>query len=255
VLGNGQIITPAGKQVTLGPRVRAKAVALNPDPKSHTAAILTMGASQAVEVFDTRTGVVLQNYNPSNGDSSGSYSGIAYSADGKSLLFSQDTSYIAIAKVLPTGLFDAGSVSVPPNNSFITCFPSSPIGDYGVPCGTFYTPSTSYPGGLAFASDGKSAYALLNQNNALAQINLSSMKQGTQVRVGNAPHSVLLLNDNIAYVSNEGGVAATKNDFQILSAGTPIVADTVNGSSTTGSVSVVDLASMKVKQTISNKIG
>jgi YVTN family beta-propeller protein len=255
VLGNGQIVTPAGKQVTLGPRVRAKAVALNPDPKSHTAAILTMGASQAVEVFDTRTGVVLQNYNPSNGDSSGSYSGIAYSADGKSLLFSQDTSYIAIAKVLPTGLFDAGSVSVPPNNSFITCFPSSPIGDYGVPCGTFYTPSTSYPGGLAFASDGKSAYALLNQNNTLAQINLSSMKQGTQVRVGNAPHSVLLLNDNIAYVSNEGGVAATKNDFQILSAGTPIVADTVNGSSTTGSVSVVDLASMKVKQTISNKIG
>ena len=108
VLGNGQIITPAGKQVALGPRVRAKAVALNPDPTSHTAAVLTMGASQAVEVFDTLTGVVLQNYLPSSGDSSGSYSGIAYSADGKCLLFSQDSSNIAIAKVLPTGLFDAG---------------------------------------------------------------------------------------------------------------------------------------------------
>ncbi len=206
-----------------------------------------MGASQAVEVFDTKTGVVLQNYFPSNGDSSGSYSGIAYSADGKSLLFSQDSSNVAIAKVLPTGLFDAGSVSVPPNNSFITCFPNSPIGDYGRSCGTFYSTSTSYPGDLAFSSDGKSAYALLNQNNTLAQINLSSMTQGAQVRVGNAPHSILLSADGKhAYVSNEGGRAATENDFQIYSAGTPIVANDVNGSAITGTVSWVDLTSMKV---------
>ncbi len=246
VLGNGQIITPAGKQVYLGPRVRAKAVALNPDPKSHTAAVLTMGASQAVEVFDTKTGVVLQNYNPSSGDSSGSYSGIAYSADGKSMMFSQDSSNISVARVLPTGLFDAGSVSVPPNNSFITCFPNSPLGDYGRSCGTFYSTSTSYPGGVAFSSDGKSAYALLNQNNTLAQINLSSMTQGAQVRVGNAPHSIVLSGAGHAYVSNEGGRPATKNDFQIYSAGTPIVANDVNGSSITGTVSWVDLTSMKV---------
>src|SRR5271166_3043648 len=247
VLGNGQIITPAGTQVALGPRVRAKAVALNPNPKSHTASVLLMGASQAVEVFDTKTGVVLQNYVPSSGDSSGSYSGIAYSADGKSLLFSQDSSNVAIAKVLATGLFDAGSVSVPPNNSFITCFPNSPIGDYGRSCGTFYSTSTSYPGDLAFSSDGKSAYALLNQNNTLAQINLSSMTQGAQVRVGNAPHSILLSADGKhAYVSNEGGRAATEADFQIYSAGTPIVADDHNGSAITGTVSWVDLSSMKI---------
>ncbi len=247
VLGNGQVITPAGIQVALGPRVRAKAVALNPDLKSHTAAVLTMGASQAVEVFDTRTGVVLQNYVPSSGDSSGSYSGIAYSADGKSMLFSQDSSNIAIVKVMPTGLFDAGSVSVPPDNSFIKCFPNSPIGDYGRSCGTFYSTNTSYPGSLAFSSDGKSAYALLNQNNTLAKIDLGSMKQGKQIRVGNAPHTIVVTADGgTAYVSNEGGRAATKKDFQIYSAGTPIVADNVNGSSTTGTVSVVNLATMKV---------
>src|SRR6516225_3455871 len=71
VVGNGQIVNPAGTQVDLGIRVRAKAIALNPNPKSHTAAILTMGASQAVEVFDTNTGVVLQNYIPFGLDSSG----------------------------------------------------------------------------------------------------------------------------------------------------------------------------------------
>jgi len=33
-----------------------------------------MGATEAVEVFDTRTGVVLQNYLTMGQDSSGSYS-------------------------------------------------------------------------------------------------------------------------------------------------------------------------------------
>ena len=82
VVGNGQVITPAGRQVDLGIRVRAKAIALNPNLRSHTAAVLTLGASEAVEVFDTNTGVVLQNYMALGHDSSGSYSGIAYSVDG-----------------------------------------------------------------------------------------------------------------------------------------------------------------------------
>ena len=60
VVGDGQVITPAGTQVDLGIRVRAKAIALNPNLKTHTAAVLTMGASEAVEIFDTETGVVLQ---------------------------------------------------------------------------------------------------------------------------------------------------------------------------------------------------
>ena len=231
--------------------MRAKAVALNPDPKSHTAAVLTLGASEAVEVFDTLTGVVSQYYVPF-GNSSGSYGGIAYSADGKYLMFSQDSSNIAIAQVLPTGLFNFAHVSVPPNNSFIKCFPNSPLGDYGRSCGTFYSTNTSYPGGVAFSSDGKSAYALLNQNDTLTKIDLTASppSQGTQIRVGNAPHSIVLKNDNLAYVSNEGGREATKADFQIYSAGTPIVADTVNGSSTTGTVSVVNLGTMSVVNTI-----
>jgi len=38
VVSSGQIITPAGTQVDLGIRVRAKAVALNPNAATHTAA-------------------------------------------------------------------------------------------------------------------------------------------------------------------------------------------------------------------------
>src|SRR5215469_540077 len=84
VVSDGQIINPAGIQVNLGIQVRAKAIALNPVTKTHTAAVLTLGTyasngNGAVEVFDTNTGLVLQNYIPLGGaDPSGSYSGITY---------------------------------------------------------------------------------------------------------------------------------------------------------------------------------
>ncbi len=260
VVSSGQVITPAGKQVDLGIRVRAKAIALDPNVSTHTAAVLTLGTSAsdgngAVEIFDTKTGDVLQNYIPFGKDPSGSYSGIAYSPDGKYLIFSQDSSYVTRAKVQADGsLEDDVQVSVPPNNSYIKCFPNSPPAAYANPCGSFYTPSTSYPGGIAISKDGKSAYALLNQNDTLTKINLNKMTptQGQQIRVGNAPHSIVIDSDGkTAYVSNEGGRAATEGDFQINSAGTEIVADPVVGAAITGTVSVVDLASMKVTKTIS----
>jgi YVTN family beta-propeller protein len=255
VVSSGQVISPAGMQVDLGIRVRAKAIALNPNRATHTAAVLTMGASEAVEVFDTTTGVVLQDYITLGEDSQGSYNGIAYSEDGKHLVFSQDSSNVTIASVTPEGLLeDEAQVSVPPNNSFIFCFPNSPAGSYAIPCGTFYTPSTSYPGGVAVSKDGKSAYALLNQNDTLTRIDLTAKppKQGEQIRVGNAPHSIVIdRNGTTAYVSNEGGRVATAADFQIYSAGTEIVADPVVGAAITGTVSVVDLATMKVTATIS----
>ena len=257
VVSDGQIVNPAGMQVDLGIRVRAKAIALNPNLGTHTAAVLTLGTSTsdgngAVEVFDTKTGIVMQNYVPFGHDSSGSFSGIAYSADGKHLVFSQDSSHVTIANVTAQGLLeDDAQVSVPPNNSFITCFPNSPPGSYDIPCGTFYSPSTSYPGGVAISQDGNSAYALLNQNDTLTKIDLTTNQQGTQIRVGNAPHSVVIASNGVtAYVSNEGGRAATQSDFQIFSAGTEIVADPVVGAAVTGTVSVVDLPSMTVTATI-----
>jgi len=260
VVSSGQVINPAGIQVDLGIRVRAKAVAINPNTSTHTAAVLTLGTSLsdgngAVEIFDTYTGVVLQNYLPFGQDSSGSYSGIAYSADGKYLVFSQDSSHVTIAKVTANGLLEDGAqVKVPANTSFITCFPNSPPASYGNPCGSLYSPGTSYPGGLALSADGKSAYALLNQNNTLAKIDLTQNPPAptTQIRVGNAPHSVVINSaGTTAYVSNEGGRAATESDFQVNSAGTNIVADPVVGAAITGTVSVVDLPTMSVTGTIS----
>src|SRR5271166_4505430 len=253
VVSSGQVITPAGTQVDLGNNVRAKAIALN--PKNFTAAVLTLGAAEAVEVFDTNTGAVLQIYTALGKDPHGSYNGIAYTPDGKYLVFSQDSSNVGVAKVTSNGLLqDYAQVKVPPDASMITCFPNSPAASYGNPCGSFYSPSTSYPGGVAISNDGQSAYALLNQNNTLTQINLAATPptQGTQIRVGNAPHSIVLnATGSTAYISNEGGRAATQADFQINSAGTEIVADPVVGAAITGTVSVVDLPTMTVTGNIS----
>ena len=122
VASSNQTLTPAGTIVDLGSPVRAKAIALNPDKKSSSAAVLLMGAAQPVIVFNTATGQVLQRFIPTAIDGAafashkaGSFTGIAYSPDGARLFFSQDDNHVAIAKVNPqTGLLTNGqSVALP----------------------------------------------------------------------------------------------------------------------------------------------
>jgi len=263
IVASGQVLTPAGKQINLG-EARAKAVALH--PTLPLAAVLTISnwggnpAPSTVQVFSTVSGAVVQTFTPPT-SAFGSFNGIAFSPDGSKLLFSQDeeptrtTSYIAVASVDSVGhLTNYAEVSVPPTNSFITCFPNSPLGNYAAPCGVFFTAYSSNPSGVAFSADGQSAYALLSANNTLTQIDLAGKTQGAQIGVGNAPHSILI-EGQTAYISNEGGRVATAADFTIYSDGTEIVADKVNGSAATGTVSVVDLNTFKVVNTIERGIG
>ncbi len=268
VASNGQILTPAGTQVLLGTTTRAKAVALNPTG-NHTAAVLQMGAPQAVTIFNTQTGAVLQTYAANAGkDKDGSNTGITYTPDGKYLLFSQDGgsgagSFVSIASVSAAGLLsDFAHVKVPIDVNAagsltnVTCFPTSVPGTTGsaeIPCGVPYYAGTSYPLGIAITPDAKTAYAVLDNNDTLTKIDLTAATpvQGAEVRVGNVPNSVVISPDGkTAYVSNEAGRIATDSDFQGYSDGTNVVAKYPTGSTATGTVSVVDLASFTVKATI-----
>jgi hypothetical protein len=95
VMSTNQTITPVGTLLKSPVWTRAKAIALNPNPISHTAAVLQMGvpevpqlgAPTAVVIFDLISGQALQSFSP-GADFSGSFSGITYSADGSKLFFS-----------------------------------------------------------------------------------------------------------------------------------------------------------------------
>ncbi|MGO9518564.1 MAG: bifunctional YncE family protein/alkaline phosphatase family protein [Candidatus Korobacteraceae bacterium] len=268
VVANGQIITPAGTQVNLvatessGTGVRAKAIALNPNPLANghrTAAVLTLGSKSvtgAVEVFDVATGAILQEFVP-NSHANGSTAGLAYTKDGSHLLFSQDNSYVTVASVGPDGLLTyVIQVNLPVNLNFITCFPNSPPGTTGsapIPCGQTVSSNTAYPLGLAISADGKTAYSVLDTDDSLTKIDLTTSPptQLAEIRVGNVPNSVVLSSDGgTAYVSNEAGRVATVNDFQEYSNGTPVVATNPTGAIATATISVVNLGSFSVTATI-----
>ena len=282
VVSSGQIITPAGISVYLSTTTRAKAVAVNPNSGTHTAAVLQMGAPQSVTVFNTQTGAVVQNYKPF-GSKSGSSTGITYTPDGLHLVFSQDggygPAYVAIASVDPVlgTLSDYAHVSVPldvnagGHLTTVTCYPYNPTttppsgsppgttGSIEIPCG--HTVSlvsdgapTSYPLGIAISPDAKTAYVVLDNNDTLTKIDLTqpTPKEGPEIRVGNVPNSVVISPDGTtAYVSNEAGRIANAKDFQGYSNGTPVVAEYPTGSTKTGTISVVNLSTFSVTGSIS----
>lgn len=245
VVSSNQTLTPAGTIVELGSPVRAKSVALNPTTKNESAAVLQMGAAEPITVFNVKTGRVLQRFIPTTrrGDSfasnkKGSFTGITYSRDGRSLFFSQDDNHVVIARVDPlTGLLtNSQSVDLPP-----------PPAD-GRP---YFNAKAINPGGIALSAAGKRAYVVLNAANTLGVIDLASSpsRLTAQIPVGNAPNSVVI-RGHYAYVSNEGGRPAVSGDFTNNSDGTPIVSDKNDAYSITGTVSVVDIEADKVVATI-----
>ena len=281
VVSDGTIITPAGIQVYLGTTTRAKAVALDP-LGNHTAAVLQMGAPQAVTIFNTKTGAVLQNFAYS-GSKTGSATGIAYTSDGLHLLFSQDSGYVAYVNVDPgTGLItsnvariniplDATLVNFPafgatePVLNTVDCTqtvtmpgtgvtlpgPVGTSGSFAIPCGVPYSGTTSYPLGLAVSPDNSTAYVVLDASDTLGKIDLSTNTLVSEIRVGNIPHSVVVSADGrTAYVSNEAGRIATQKDFQLYSDGTPVVAEYPTGTMAPGTISVVNLTSFTVTGSI-----
>ena len=245
VASSNQTLTPAGTIIDLGSPVVAKAVALNPNGKTRTGAVLLMGSPEPIIIFDTQSGRVLQRFVPTatdgasfKSDKTGSFNGVAYSSDGRSLFFSQDDNHIVIAHVNPdTGLLTNGqSLTLP-----------APPADGR----NYFHAEAINPGGIALSANGRRAYVVLNAANTLGVIDLSgaTAKLIAQIPVGNAPNSVAV-RGRFAYVSNEGGRPATAKDFTNDSDGTPIVADRTNAFAITGTVSVVDLDAGKEVATV-----
>jgi YVTN family beta-propeller protein len=105
------------------------------------------------------------------------------------------------------------------------------------------------PAGIAFSADGKLTYVALSRSNSLAVIDTATLEMVKEIEVGMAPFGVAVVGDRV-FVTNRGGRRATPDDTVAPSSGARVVTDSVTGSSTTGTLSVVDVKTGAVRDIV-----
>ncbi len=105
------------------------------------------------------------------------------------------------------------------------------------------------PAGIGFSADGATAYVAFSRSGTLALIDAQSRRITREVPVGMAPFCVQVAPGlNKVFVTNRAGRRPVAGDTVAPSAGTEIVTDARTGSTTTGTLSVIDLATMTARE-------
>src|SRR2546423_291957 len=97
------------------------------------------------------------------------------------------------------------------------------------------------PAQAAYSADGSTVYAAVNGQNRVVALDAATGAIKQSWAVGNAPRGILRTGTKL-YVSNEGGRPAIPGDSTLNSYGTQVPADPKTGATTTGTVSVINLA-------------
>ena len=240
-LPNGQMVTPAGRQVEL-PELRPHVLALSPDGKL----LVTSGRSQEIVSIDPLEGRVLQRIplppeppdirrpevssdNIPKPDDKGSlsYTGLVFSPDGRRLYLSNVNGSIKVFDVAPDGAI-TGSFSflLPPANA-----PRR---------------AEEIPSGIAVSPDGAKLYIVLNLSGRLGEFSAADGRMLRALDVGFAPYDVVLVRER-AFVSNWGGRRPRPGDATgPAGRGTLVKVDPRTGIADSGSVSVIDLKNWRV---------
>lgn len=95
--------------------------------------------------------------------------------------------------------------------------------------------------GMAFSPDGSTLYAAVNGQNTVVAIDPAAGTVKQTFSTGIAPRQLKFAGTRL-YVSNEGGRQAATGEATMGSYGTQVPADTYLGTSTTGTLSVIDTA-------------
>ncbi len=251
---NGALLLPTNQWISpIGTRIedqhgRIVSSTLSPDGQ-YMAALTWNEFTGYLTIIDLKTGKIVQEegaypntLDPAAGEPGEEVAadGPLYSPDGKTLWVPQ-TGDIAKFTVDP----ETGTVS----EKVIIKMPPAANG----PAPEYSTeakhPGEAEPSGMALSSDGSKLYVALNGSNTLGVVNTATNEVEKEIPVGNAPRQVVI-DGNTAYVSNEGGHPAKPGETTNLSDGTPIVSSPVTGAASTGTVSVVNLATGKQEQEI-----
>jgi YVTN family beta-propeller protein len=214
LLPTNQVLEPAGEQ-TLMP---GRPVDMAFDSSRRLLAVLNW---HSVMVLDAATGATLGEV-PSR---STSYAGVVFRPGDRELWASEATrtgpDSILVVKLTPEG--QVGE--------------TSRIALAGHPV----------PAGLAFSADGKTVYVALSRNNTLAVVDAGTHEIVKEVEVGVAPFGVTAAR-GLVFVTNRGGRRARPGDTTAPSSGSPVVTDPATGSSSTGTLSVVDAKTLAVRE-------
>ncbi|MFG2260910.1 bifunctional YncE family protein/alkaline phosphatase family protein [Streptomyces mirabilis] len=221
VISSDQYIAPYGSRTVIN-NGKIMSSAVSPDG-SHLAASVTDGDASLV-VMDLKTGQVQQRVGTASTDdlriTSGAVGqeGPTYSPDGTQLWLGQSDGYTKFT-VNPDGtLSSPTTISIPADGS-----------------------KHALVGAAVFSADGSTVYGAVNGQNRVAAIDAATGTIKQSWAVGNAPRGIAMVGNKL-YVSNEGGRTAKAGDTTINSYGTQVPANPQTGATTTGTVSVIDLA-------------
>jgi YVTN family beta-propeller protein len=232
-----QVVTPYGLQVEL-PGLRPQAIALSPDGRL----LVTSGKTSELVVLDPASGRVRQRValpaeqtnkapqlpsaNILKPDEKGqlSFTGLAFSPDGKRIYLSDVNGSVKIFDVAPDGAVHAAfAISMPLANA-----PRR---------------KEEIPAGLALSPDGRRLYVALNLSNRLGEFDALNGRLRRTFNVGVAPYDVVVTGAK-AYVSNWGGRRPKPGELTgPAGRGTEVKVDPVRHIANEGSVSVIDLRS------------
>src|SRR5215475_14598418 len=131
-----------------------------------------------------------------------------------------------------------------PEQNEVSRFPVNADGTLGTPT-AFSIPAVSgrsaLVGQIRYSPDGSTLYAAINGQNTVVALDPTTGAVKQKWNVGIAPRELAFVGSKL-YVSNEGGRQAQAGDTTMTSYGTQVPADTYHGTSTTGTVSVIDTA-------------
>ncbi|MBX3748486.1 MAG: bifunctional YncE family protein/alkaline phosphatase family protein [Opitutaceae bacterium] len=231
-----QVLTPLGRTLDL-PGLRPQAIALSPDGRM----LAVAGKTSEVLVLDPASGeirrrvalpndaqaeprpdVVSTNILAPDLKGQVSFTGLAFSPDGRRLCLSNVNGSIKVFAIAADG-------TVTPSHSW-------PLPPADAP-----RRKEEIPSGLAFSADGTRLYVCGNLSNQLLELDTQDGKVVRTFPVGVAPYDVVLA-DGKAYVSNWGGRRPGPGDLTgPAGRGTVVRVDPVRRIASEGSVSVIPL--------------
>jgi len=221
VISSDQYINPIGTGLVIN-QGKIMASTVSPDG-THLAALVADGGV-AMVIVDLKTWKVQQvvgNSTTADLKISGNDVGQAaptYSPDGTALWIGRTDGYTKFTVNADGTVANPANVAIPANGA-----------------------EHALASQAVFSADGSTVYAAVNGQNRVVAIDAATGVLGQSWNTGNAPRALVRIGSKI-YVGNEGGRTAVAGDSTINSYGTQVPASQFTGSSTSGTVSVVDTA-------------